>query len=87
MKSAGLCQGRTPCGDSGFNGLLGGSFGYDGGGNVVFQLVGTMGSFWTSSLIGSEAWRRGLDFNYGGVDGSDFWTPITSGRSVRCLKD
>ncbi len=89
MKSAGLCQGRTPCGDSGFNGVLGGSCGDDGSGTVVFYSIGEGASFWTSSINGNnvEAWRRGLDIGYAGVDGSYFWTSITTGRSVRCIKD
>ena len=88
MKSKGLCQGRTPCGDSGFDGLLGGYFNYDEGG-VIFGSISIMASFWTSSLNSNniEAWRRGLDINYDGVDGSYFWTPITGGRSIRCVKD
>jgi uncharacterized protein (TIGR02145 family) len=88
LKSAGLCQGRTPCGDSGFEGLLGGGFSPSGD-NVVFYSVEVQASFWTSSLNGNnvEAWRRGLDVNYSGVDGSYFWTSITTGRSVRCVKD
>ena len=88
LKKAGLCQGRTPCGDSGFEGLLGGGFSPSGD-NVVFYSVEVQASFWTSSLNGNnvEAWRRGLDVNYSGVDGSYFWTSITTGRSVRCVKD
>ena len=88
MKSKGLCQGRSPCGDSGFDGLLGGYFNYDEGG-VIFDSISIMASFWTSSLNSNniEAWRRGLDINYDGVDGSYFWTPITGGRSIRCVKD
>ena len=87
MKAAGLCEGRTPCGDSGFNGLLGGAFGYDSG--VVFSAFGDQGTFWTSSMNSNqiEAWRRGLAIGYAGVDGSYFWTKIGTGRSVRCVKD
>ncbi|MFO7707184.1 MAG: FISUMP domain-containing protein [Desulfobacterales bacterium] len=88
LKLAGLCQGRVPCGDSGFDALLGGVSYYDGG--IVYNALGTMGSFWTSSLVtwnGVEAWRRGVDINYSGVDGSYFWTSVSSGRSVRCVKD
>ena len=89
LKKAGFCQGRTPCGDTGFDGLPGGIFSYDGNGTVVFNMIGTAASYWTSSMNGNgvEAWRRGLDINYGGVDGSYYWTSITSGRSVRCIKD
>jgi len=56
---------------------------------VVFYSVEVQALFWTSSLNGNnvEAWRRGLDVNYSGVDGSYFWTSITTGRSVRCVKD
>lgn len=85
MKASGLCQGRTPCGDSGFNVLLSGAFGYDSG--PVFSRIGNQGSFWTSSVTGDEAWRRGVALDYSGVDGSYFWTKITGGRSIRCVKD
>jgi uncharacterized protein (TIGR02145 family) len=86
MKVSSLCQGRTPCGDSGFNSLLGGYFGYDTG--PVFGSIGDQGSFWTSSGTGGgEAWRRGVALDYSGVDGSYYWTSITGGRSIRCVKD
>ena len=55
MKSTGLCQGRSPCGSSGLNGLLGGF--YNGGSNNLGSYVG----FWSSSYYdASHAVTRDL---------------------------
>jgi uncharacterized protein (TIGR02145 family) len=80
MKAAGQCQGRTPCGDSGFNGLMGGA---DASG------LGEYIIFWTSSKNANdtEAWRSGLSLNQGGVDSTHFYSPFASGRYIRCVKD
>ncbi len=84
MKAAGLCQGRTPCGDSGFNELLGGNS-YA----TTFQLMGTETLYWTSTMYGSgtEAWRSGVRLDQGGVDATYFYSDFPRGRSIRCIKD
>jgi uncharacterized protein (TIGR02145 family) len=86
MKAAGLCQGRTPCGDSGFNGLFGGS----SGGNAFYN-IGTNTIFWTSSVatsgIGNESYRSGLSIDQSGVDSTYFYSDRSSGRTIRCVKD
>ncbi|MBL0225105.1 MAG: hypothetical protein IPQ16_05860 [Geobacteraceae bacterium] len=85
MKADGLCQGRIPCGDTGFNGLLGGSsYG------TTYYGVGEHTIFWTSSIspyINPEAWRSGLSLDQGGVDSTYWWSDFPRGRTIRCLKD
>jgi len=88
MKTAGLCYGRTPCGNSGFNALFGGADSAGLGNYVIW---------WTSSPYsnGTEAWRaniadtsaylNGQDVT--GVDGTYYYSPRTSGRHIRCVKN
>jgi uncharacterized protein (TIGR02145 family) len=85
MKAAGLCEGRTPCGDSGFNGLLGGQAGSD----KTFIGMGVYTIFWTSSdhSSTSEAWRSGLAIDQSGVDSTYFYSSYAAARAIRCLKD
>ncbi|MHB8871910.1 MAG: FISUMP domain-containing protein, partial [Candidatus Doudnabacteria bacterium] len=86
MKAAGLCDGRTPCGTSGFNALFGGA---DAAG-IGYYVV-----FWTSSINGSEAWRSGLALNSSyangqdatGVDATYYYSDHSSGRYIRCVKN
>ena len=81
MKSAGLCQSRTPCGTSGFNALLGGS---NGGGS--WSNLGSNGYFWSSSQnAASYAWGRYLDLANAQVNRSLY--DKSFGFSVRCLKN
>ncbi len=89
MKAAGLCEGRTPCGDSGFNGLMAGS---SGGGSFANLSVET--NFWTSSLTpsppsgaGNESWRSGLRVDQSGVNGTFYWSDRATGFAIRCVKD
>jgi len=91
MKAEGLCQGRDFCGESGFNGLLGGvstSTAY-GSPERYFLGMDTDGVFWTSSINSNnyESWRSGLAINQSGVDGTFFYSAWDSGRSIRCVKD
>jgi uncharacterized protein (TIGR02145 family) len=86
LKAPGLCQGRTPCGDTGFNGLLNG-WSTGSGAAISYIQLGTMGGLWTSSSIINEAWRRSLALDQSGVDGSYFWTQKSDARAVRCVKD
>jgi uncharacterized protein (TIGR02145 family) len=91
LKAEGLCQGRDFCGDSGFNGLLGGvstSTAY-GSPERYFLGIGTYAVFWTSSKGPNnyESWRSGLAIDQAGVDGTYFYSAWDSGRSIRCVKD
>jgi uncharacterized protein (TIGR02145 family) len=69
----------------GFTGLPGGMM-WEGGN---FTYDGCYGFFWSSSLYGSNAWRRILicaPDDYARKTGKDSW-PVTSAMSVRCLKN
>ena len=81
IKSAGLCNGRTPCATSGFNGLLGG---YDYSGS--WYNLSSYGHFWTSSQSDtSESRRRLLGLTTAQVYRDAFGK--TNGISVRCIKN
>jgi|GEM_PF-3272608 len=82
LKAAGLCQGRTPCGDSGFNALPAGQ-----ATDSAFVLFGERTYFWTSSMHSSEAWRTDLWLDNAGVDATYFYSPFTTANSIRCVKD
>ena len=90
MKSAGLCQDRTPCGDSGFNGLMAGQLYVD---IYTFEQsyrgLDTYNLLWTSSkaIIGPEAWHSKLAIDRGGVSSTYYFSHIASGRSIRCIED
>lgn len=90
LKKSGLCEGRNPCGTSGFEGLL-----------AVFRLRlpddhshsgvhsysgrGSGASLWSSSPVGGNAWSRTLHVVFASVcRGAG---PKANGFSVRCLKD
>jgi len=81
LKSAGLCQGRTPCGTSGFNGQLGG---YNYGGS--WDIPGSYGLLWSSSQSdASSAYFPTLYIMYTHVYRTNY--PKTDGFSVRALKN
>lgn len=83
LKAVGLCQGRSPCGDSGFDALLGGITS-----GSVFVDFGNIAQFWTSSKgSDTEAWQTGLALNLGGVNSTYWWSPFSQGRAIRCIKD
>jgi uncharacterized protein (TIGR02145 family)/prepilin-type N-terminal cleavage/methylation domain-containing protein len=83
LKSAGLCQGRTPCGTSGFNVLPGGTNNGSSFGNV-----GTHGLFWFSTQSSaSMAWRRYLLLSYSQTGRDGDGANKISGFSVRALKN
>ena len=66
---------------SGFTGLPGGVRGYDG----YFYDAGYLGYWWSSSPNGSDAWSRGLGYNFDDV----FRTNLNprDGLSVRCVRN
>ena len=66
---------------SGFSAEPGGWRSYSGG----FHFVGFSGYWWSSSLSGPNAWRRGLNFNHGIVNRNA--NDHLYGFSVRCLRD
>ena len=81
LKGPALCQGRTPCATSGFNGLLGGS-NYGGS----WYDLGSNGYFWSSSQYdASSAWKRNLNLTNAQV--GRYGNDKTYGFSVRCLKN
>lgn len=81
IKAAGLCQGRTPCGTSGFNLHLPGWL------NILNSWgdIGVFGSPWTSDQSGTSAWRRDIRNSLTTIDRN------TSNKNVayqiRCLRD
>ena len=82
LKSAGLCQGRTPCATGNFNALFGG-YSYGGG----LGGLNSMGFFWTSSQNGvSVAWYRYLYITYA-QSGTYYGFDKTVSFSVRALKN
>ena len=94
MKAEGLCQGRNYCGDSGFNGLLGGNSSSTAYGSPTrtFSGMGSNITFWTSSIYPSnsiydESWRSGLAIDQSGVDGTYFFSAWDNGKPIRCVKD
>lgn len=91
LKAAGLCEGRANCGDSGFNGLMGGlssSTAY-GSPSRIFLQIGVETGFWTSSKNSNnyESWRSGLAVDQAGVNDTYFYSAWDNGKSVRCVKD
>jgi uncharacterized protein (TIGR02145 family) len=66
---------------SGFSAEPGGWRSYSGG----FHFVGFSGYWWSSSLSGPNAWRRGLNSNHGIVNRNA--NDHLYGFSVRCLRD
>jgi len=66
---------------SGFSAEPGGYRSYSGG----FYFVGFSGYWWSSSLSGPNAWRRGLNYNHGIVNRNA--NDHLYGFSVRCLRD
>jgi len=79
LKGAGLCGGRTPCGTSGFNGLLAGDRSTDGS----FTNQGSAADLWSSLVSGGSAWARTL---YSGIAGVNRTTNAQAyGFSVRCV--
>jgi uncharacterized protein (TIGR02145 family)/prepilin-type N-terminal cleavage/methylation domain-containing protein len=81
LKDTGLCGGRTPCGTSGFQGLLAGRYWTDGS----FMELGLVTRMWTSSELSSNAWRRDLSLSFATV--GRYTVGKNSGFSVRCLED
>jgi uncharacterized protein (TIGR02145 family) len=55
--------------------------------NGAFNNVGIIGSWWSSSLSGTDAWNRYLSCNYGDVYRYDNYFYRAFGFSVRCLRD
>ena len=66
---------------SGFSGLAGGHRLFSG----TFDLGGYSGYFWSSSLLGSEAWDRELFIGFTEVARSNSY--LRYGFSVRCVRD
>ena len=82
LKKEGLCEGRTPCGTSGFNGLLAGSRDADGS----FYDRTSLGGFWSSTHGSSmDAWFRWLYVNSTTV--LRHGNSKDTGFSIRCLKN
>jgi uncharacterized protein (TIGR02145 family)/prepilin-type N-terminal cleavage/methylation domain-containing protein len=87
MKAAGLCDGRTPCGTSGFNALLGGAGQAD-----YWYDKDIEGLFWTSSKYNEEdpmAWDRSLGLSVPGIyRNAEYYDDLYSSVfSVRCLQN
>jgi uncharacterized protein (TIGR02145 family)/prepilin-type N-terminal cleavage/methylation domain-containing protein len=81
LKAAGLCSGRTPCGTSGFNGLLAGYRNADGS----FLNQSSNAFFWSSLVSGGSAWYRYVLSGNATVHRS---APNQAyGFSVRCVKN
>jgi uncharacterized protein (TIGR02145 family) len=86
LKNTGYCLGRTPCGTSGFNGLLGGNIYFE---RTSWQNMGETTNFWSSSDgVWNAAWRRYLYL------GSPVYSQVNRGTdrkigafSIRCLKN
>ena len=66
---------------SGFSGLAGGHRLFNG----TFDLGGYNGYFWSSSLLGSDAWDRELFIGFTEVARSNSY--LRYGFSVRCVRD
>ena len=66
---------------SGFSGLAGGHRLFNG----TFDLGGYSGYFWSSSLLGSDAWDRELFIGFTEVARSNSY--LRYGFSVRCVRD
>lgn len=85
LKQTGLCNGRTPCGTSGFDNILTG-LSVESTPLSPYQGGGLDGYFWSSSQSGANAWfRLGSRFTSGGAYRGTF-TKL-NGLSVRCLKN
>lgn len=69
--------------ESGFTAIGGGCCLYNG----IWGSPGTFstGFWWSSSLAGNQAWYRYLDYNKANV--FRYIAPLTSGYSIRCIKD
>jgi uncharacterized protein (TIGR02145 family) len=81
LKAAGLCEGRTPCGTSGFNDLLAGYRSTTGS----FYNLSSSAYFWSSVQSSSSAWFRRLYSVFATVYRGTI--DKARGFSVRCLKD
>lgn len=81
LKQAGLCEGRTPCGTSGFNALMSGIRA------GAYFYIGARTQFWSSSrLDGTRSYSRIIFLSNGGVGGIE--TDLNDrGFSVRCVRD
>ena len=77
----GWLNGGNGTNSSGFSGLPGGYRAINGN----FSVAGNRGNWWSSSLDGTYAWGRFLQFNIDGVVRNDF-VP-REGFSVRCVQD
>jgi uncharacterized protein (TIGR02145 family) len=85
LKEAGTLHWSPPntgaTNSSGFTALPGGGCGING----IFDDLTLYGRFWSSSTVGSNAWRR--DLHYEHADISRYYTTKGNAFSVRCLKD
>ena len=82
-KSAGLCQGRTPCGTSGFNGLLGGDTNVSDG---ISYSIDDVGLTWTSSIVSTSAYYLQLNLGYAS-NMIQLTNRTASAFSVRAIKN
>ncbi|MFA5747301.1 MAG: FISUMP domain-containing protein [Candidatus Paceibacterota bacterium] len=81
LKISGACQGRSPCGTSGFDALL---TGYRNTGGPFYQL-GSATYFWTSSQPGAGAWARNFWNNQARSYRANFGKTVSF--PIRCLQD
>ena len=86
MKSTGTSRWTSPnasaTNESGFTGLPGGARNFNG----AYGNVGSYGSWWSASEVGTtDAWHRYLNSSDGYL--SRLSVPNRLGYSVRCLKD
>jgi|GEM_PF-1430540 len=77
----GWCDSVMECGESGFDALPGGII-ISGEGE---ELLGTTGSWWTSTDNSNQAWRRVMESNKANILRETF--EKSHGLSVRCLKN
>jgi uncharacterized protein (TIGR02145 family) len=77
----GWYNGGNGTNSSGFSGLPGGNRAWHG----AFLHAGNNGLWWSSSLNGSQATHRGLNFEHEDVDRAD--NLKQGGSSVRCIQD
>jgi len=88
IKEVGFTHWQSPntgaTNSSGFTGLPGGSS--TGTGNVIFQYVGKVGFWWSSTESNTiQAWSRYVLFN--DSTAGSYSNTKASGFSVRCIKD
>jgi uncharacterized protein (TIGR02145 family) len=68
--------------ESGFTALAGGYRQFGG----LFYLIGTYAVFWSASQVdANRSWYRDMSYERGYINKSS--TNLTSGFSIRCLKD